>query len=204
MGAERLDAQGIRTATQLFKGLYDSGLPGKIASDLYSHEKAHADADEESRGEFGYQITTGWVVAYYLVEGDRTPEQLLKIASAPGFSSMSSQDWNVYNRAWRDWMNKVREEKYKKIEARNELREMLIEKLAQRLDELSHVERFPRIENLLRYEFKDLIITHGQLLYEVYQEAINEVRNLSPFAKYAGRKPADEAQNISLRRDFSP
>ena len=97
-----------------------------------------------------------------------------------------------------------REEKYKKIEARNELREMLIEKLAQRLDELSHVERFPRIENLLRYEFKDLIITHGQLLYEVYQEAINEVRNLSPFAKYAGRKPADEAQNISLRRDFSP
>ena len=45
MVVERLEAQGIKTAGQLFKGLYDSGLSGKISSELYYHEKAHADAD---------------------------------------------------------------------------------------------------------------------------------------------------------------
>ena len=178
MTAERLEAQGIKTATQLFKGLHDSGLSGRIASELYSHEKAHADADEESRGEFGYRITTGWVVAYYLVEGDRTPEQLLRIASAPGYSNMSSQDWNVYNKAWKEWLNKQHEEKFKKVRARNELREMLVKKLADKLDDLSIIDFFPSLEDLLGYDFKDLVFEHGQLVYEVYKQAISDVRRL--------------------------
>jgi hypothetical protein len=178
VAAERLEAQGIKTADQLFKGLYDSGLSGKIASHLYIHEKAHADSDEEGRGEFGFAISSGWVVAYYLVEGERTPEQLMKIASAPGFSEMSSQDWDVYNVAWKDFMSKLNEEKYKKMNAGTQLQEMLVGRLSEKLDQLSLNGDFPNIESLLNWDFKDLIIEHGDLLYEAYEEAVTEMRSL--------------------------
>jgi len=175
--AERLEAQGIKSAGQLFKNLKDSGLSGQIASELYSHEKAHADADFESQGEFGYVISSGWVVAYYIIQGERNPKQLMEIASAPGFSNMSSKDWEVYNRAWRDWLNYLKEEEFKKIEQKDTLRETLVDKLGQKLEGLESGGRFPALQKLLGYEFKDLILEYGELLYQAYEEAISEVEN---------------------------
>lgn len=178
MRAERLEAQGIRSAGQLFKGLNDSGLPGRISSELYYHEKAHADADAERKGEFGFMVTSGWVVAYYVINGERTPEQLMKIASAPGFSNMSAKDWQIYNQAWKEFLRNKHEESFRLDLARDELREMLIEKLAAKLDELANEGRFPSLDKLLGYQFSDLVSEYGEVLYQAYKAAIDEVKHL--------------------------
>ncbi|KKQ97439.1 MAG: hypothetical protein UT24_C0008G0051 [Candidatus Woesebacteria bacterium GW2011_GWB1_39_12] len=175
MVVERLEAQGIKTAGALFKGLFDSGLSGKISSELYYHEKAHADADVEGCGEFGFAVTSGWVIAYYIINGERDPQELMKIASAPGFSNMSSKDWEVYNRAWKDWLRHVAEEKYQrkmegKPEAYSELRSYLTKLLTEKLDKYSEEGRFPKLEELFEHEYSELWQKFGNLLYQAYKE----------------------------------
>ena len=181
MVVERLEAQGIKTAGQLFKDLYDSGLSGKISSELYYHEKAHADADVEGRGEFGFVMTSGWVIAYYIINGERDPQELMKIASAPGFSNMSSKDWEIYNRAWKDWLRQLAEEKYQrkmedKPDAYSELRNYLTRLLAEKLDKYSEEGRFPKLENLLAYEYSELWQKFGNLLNQAYKEVSVEFK----------------------------
>ena len=84
------------------------GVPGVVASGLHQHEAAHANADEERRGYFGFRVTAGWIIAYYMIIGERTPQQMMEIASAPGFSDMSEQDWKIYNEAWVDHLRDLR------------------------------------------------------------------------------------------------
>jgi hypothetical protein len=112
----RVETAGLLSPTSLYKGMVSSGIHSQVATELYSHEKAHADADSERRGEFGFYVTGGWIVAYYLIKGERGPEQLMKIASAPGFSRMSQQDWKIYNTAWSDFLNQVKEKKIRNEE----------------------------------------------------------------------------------------
>lgn len=180
MVVEILEAQGIKSATELFKGLSKSGLSSKISSELYKHEKAHADADHEGKGEFGFILTSGWVIAYYLIQGEREPETLMEIASAPGFSNMSTKDWKVYNQAWKDWLRKLSEEKNKKsedisIENYTDLRELFAKLLSEKLDKYGDVNMLPRPDELLNYEFSDLWLKFGNLIYDAYQEVLNEI-----------------------------
>lgn len=186
MRGERVESQGILTASGLYQGLASSGLRGDIASYLYSHEKAHADSDEVGRGEFGFIISSGWVVAYYLIRGERTPEQLMKIASAPGFSQMSDKDWQIYKDAWASFLRELKQEenrkKYEK-ESKEEgltsagLREMLIGVLGQKIDKLAESREFPSLEELLDMEFDELIDKYGKTLYQAYKEAIFSVKD---------------------------
>lgn len=181
MTVERLEAQGIKTAHQLFKGLYDSGISPKIASHLHNHEKAHADADEERSGEFGFIATSGWIVAYYLVKGERTPEQRMKIASAPGFSEMSDQDWRIYNAAWGEYLKNLAEEDFKRKFDKTpgdkyELTDFLVEIMTKKFDGLIKTGEFPELEEVLGYEFKDLIEKFGVMIYQIYRDSVEEVR----------------------------
>lgn len=161
----------------------DSGLSGKIASKLYYHEKAHADADDEGSGEFGFVITPGWVIAYYMIHGERSPEQMMKIASAPGFSQMSNKDWEIYNRAWREWRRKVTEidaslPQKSNPDSYNGLRDLLTSLIAEKLDSQYGDDALPPVENLLQYEFKDLISEFGPLVYRAYAEALSEFNKM--------------------------
>lgn len=164
--------------------MVNSGIHSQLASDLYAHEKAHANADQERKGEFGFYVTGGWIVAYYLIKGERTPEQLMEIASAPGFSRMSHQDWNVYKNAWKELLNQVPKKETPEDEVpkedysdKDELKRILIEKLSKNLDESSERGDFPKLKDLLELEFTDLISEYGMLIYEAYRQAIDEVRN---------------------------
>lgn len=159
----------------------DSGIHPQVASHLYSHEKAHADADEERSGEFGFYVTGGWIVAYYLIKGERTPDQLMKIASAPGFSQMSNQDWKIYNSAWRAWLIQVQEEKFQeesKPQNYGDLRNLLIDILARKLDEQGEGGKFPELDELLGYEFDELLNKYGPLIYKAYKDSIEYVGNI--------------------------
>jgi len=185
LSIERLEAHGVKSAGALFKGLNDSGLSGKISSNLYYHEKAHADADDEGRGEFGFIISGGWVIAYYLVHGDRDPEQMMKIASAPGFSQMSNKDWDVYKRAWHAWKNKLTQEKFDKkddnhLDSYKNLREYLVGLISEKLDHDISVGNLPELQKILGMEFEDLIGRFGQLIYQAYSEALSVLRDQIP------------------------
>lgn len=202
MRSERVEIAGILTPQSLFKGMADSGIHPQVAGGLYSHEKAHADADEERRGEFGFYITGGWIVAYYLIKGERTPEQLMKIASAPGFSSMSSQDWKIYNSAWRQWLKQVHEKRFQeksKPQTYDDLRNLLIDKLAERLNALAKEGKFPELKDLLGYEFMELVYEYGPTLYQVYKEALGEIKHL-----LISRRLEDEAEGESGDKYVAP
>jgi len=96
----------------------------RISRTWEQHEISHwflDDQRETQGGEFGIdavlEFTDGVIIAsyiaYYLPSGDRTPEELMKMASAPGFTEMSDQDRNVYDRAYRQWVDLMREERLK-------------------------------------------------------------------------------------------
>ena len=179
MRPERISANGILTPDSLFKGMTDSGVNPQISSSLYSHEKAHADADQERRGEFGFIVSSGWIVAYYLIQGERTPEQLMEIASAPGMSRMSEQDWNIYNSAWRDLVKEVQEKKFEeesKPQSYKNLRNLLIESISKKLDRMTDEGKFPKLEQILDYEFVDLLRDFGGVIHTAYQEAVEYVK----------------------------
>lgn len=187
MRGER-EVKGIITAEQLFGGLKESGLHPQIASGLYTHEKAHANADPERRGEFGFIVTPGWVVAYYLIHGERTPEQLMEIASAPGKSQMSDQDWRVYTAAWKDKLIELRENGYQEQERAGQenmkenkddkpfsldnIKDELAGRLSGKLDDLGGKGEFPNLQEILDYEFSDLFKKHGAAI----RKALEEVR----------------------------
>lgn len=183
----RVETAGLLSPTSLYKGMVSSGIHSQTASELYAHEKAHADADTERRGEFGFYVTGGWIVAYYLIKGERDPEQLMQIASAPGFSRMSQQDWRVYNNAWRDLLNRVKERKSKDEENEDsqesgnagysDLRDRLIDLLAGKLDGLVETGEFPKLEDLLESEFTNMVFEYGQWIYRAYNEAISEIKD---------------------------
>ena len=183
----RVETAGLLSPTSLYKGMVSSGIHSQAASELYSHEKAHADADAERKGEFGFYVTGGWIVAYYLIKGERDPEQLMRIASAPGFSRMSQQDWKIYNTAWSDLLNQVKEKRVRNEEnednQNNEemgydgLRNKLIDLLAGKLDGLAEKGQFPKLEDLLKYEFTDMVSKYGSWIYRAYNEAIIDIRN---------------------------
>ena len=105
----------------------------------------------------------------------------MKIASAPGFSNMSSKDWEIYNRAWKDWLRQLAEEKYQrkmedKPDAYSELRNYLTRLLAEKLDKYSEEGRFPKLENLLAYEYSELWQKFGNLLNQAYKEVSVEFK----------------------------
>lgn len=106
--------------------------PPEVVSHLVRHEGDHAMEDSEGYGVFGLLLITAVLKipeitydhirilerhieivagAFYLPIGERTPETMAKIAAAPGFSDMSDQDWNVYNRATsearREWQKEA-------------------------------------------------------------------------------------------------
>lgn len=192
MRGERLAANGIRTPAQLFRGMSSYGFPTHVASSLYSHEKAHADADEERRGEFGFKISSGWVMAYYLVHGERTPEQRMKIAAAPGFLAMSKQDWKIYRHALLDWK---KEEKNKLLdknigewkESVGGIRRKLVGKLVEKFGEYEKSGEFPGIDTLLNLDYEELIRKYGGVLNKVYSQAISEVMNNKNFSLYLAK-----------------
>jgi hypothetical protein len=186
---ERLEAQGIRTPAALYRGMSSYGIPTRVASALYSHEKAHADADEEGKGEFGFVVSSGWIIAYYMVRGERTPEQMMKIASAPGFLAMSGQDWKIYRRALAAWKaeqgSKKLNEKFG--EWKNSLdgvKSMLLEKLVEKISVYEDNGEFPDVETLLSLDYNELVEKYGGLLKTVYRQAVNEVMNDKNFSLY--------------------
>ena len=94
--------------------------PTEVVSHLVRHEGDHAREDTEGYGVFGLLLVTAVLAtpeivndhikvmerhleivvgAFYRPIGDRTPETMVNIASAPGYADMSGQDWNVYNHA---------------------------------------------------------------------------------------------------------
>src|SRR3989338_1207016 len=106
----------------------------------------------------------------------------MRIASAPGFSRMSQQDWKIYNTAWSDLLNQVKEKRVRNEEnednQNNEemgydgLRNKLIDLLAGKLDGLAEKGQFPKLEDLLKYEFTDMVSKYGSWIYRAYNEAI--------------------------------
>lgn len=182
----RVETAGLLSPTSLYKGMVSSGIHSQVASELHTHEKAHADADSERKGEFGFYVTGSWIVAYYLVKGERTPEQLMAIASAPGFSRMSQQDWEIYNNAWKDLLSQVKEETIKDSEdgerqkgeiiQYKDLRNKLTDILSEKFDILSEEGHFPKLDELLGSDFTDMVFKYGKWIYEAYNEAISEMK----------------------------
>ena len=97
--------------------------PSHVIDELVSHEGDHERKDNEGFGVFGlllvsviqqvYTLSQNHIEvfereieivagAFYRPIGDRSPEAMVSIASGPGFSEMSDQDWNVYNSAKAD------------------------------------------------------------------------------------------------------
>jgi hypothetical protein len=124
------------------------------------------------------------VIAYYLIHGVRDPEQMIKIASAPGFANMSQKDWEVYNRAWAIWLRDLAEERYKNDESElpddySDLRRYFVQELGKRLDEYAAEGNFPILENLVGQSFEELIRQFGPLIYYAYKEALVQVHRLA-------------------------
>lgn len=176
----RVEAKSIQTPLGLYNGLTANGLEPKIASRLARHEKLHADADPERNGEFGFVLTSGYVVAYYLILGERTPEQLMKIASAP--SDMSEKDKKIYKDAWNDHIREIEEKRFKPIQAKEpdsyeSLREVLINILADKLNQRVDEGEFLGLEEVLGIEFVELLDKFGPLLQKAFEESVDQVRD---------------------------
>jgi hypothetical protein len=88
----------------------EKGVARSIAKRLMDHELAHYWQDPERKGNFGFVLSPGWVVAYYLVIGERDPDIWMDIASGPGFADMSPQDQKIYNAAFKEWLNMLTNE----------------------------------------------------------------------------------------------
>lgn len=179
MRSERIGAENIRTSGSLYRGMVESGIPKSVAGHLHDHEKAHASADPEGHGEFGFFVTGGFIVAYYLIKGERTPEQLMEIASAPGFAEMSSKDWEIYKNAWRKWLKEAEEERREKVyeeEGIAGLKRKLIKTLSGNLDGYIKRDEFPTLPEILDSDFTELVKENGSLIRQAYEDAIEEVK----------------------------
>jgi hypothetical protein len=171
-----------------------SGVPTEIVSQLVTHEYyGHAANDEVGKGEFGFRTGGGYIIAYYLIIGDRTPEQMMKIASGPGFGEMSGQDWNIYNQAWGEWLEEQQKEKFetlkKESEKKSDLpdqnnsespydpRVRLVEKFAEKLNKLEKEGRFPSFDQIAKSDLKDLFDKYGIAIKWAYREALREIEN---------------------------
>lgn len=180
MRSERIGAENIRTSGSLYRGMVESGISKSVASHLHDHEKAHASADREGYGEFGFFVTGGFIVAYYLIKGERTPEQLMEIASAPGYAEMSNKDWEIYKNAWKRWLNEAEEEKREKVyeekDGLTDLKRRLIKTLSEKLNGHIKKDELPALPEILDKDFSELAKENGSLIYQAFNEAIEEVK----------------------------
>lgn len=92
----------------LGEAMQEAGIRSEVIDHLLIHERKHFQADSERTGKekLGFIINDGWIMAYYMVVDDKSPENLMGIASAPGYREMSEMDWNVYKNAW---VNSIKE-----------------------------------------------------------------------------------------------
>lgn len=155
MVKERVESHGILSIDKLQKGLLEGRVTPSLASDFSGHEGAHAREDELGYGEFGFVIEwdngRGYIMAYYRPIGERTPEQMMRIASAPGFTEMSEWDLFLYKiyeaQFFKDekYKNYEEEEIAKKDFKEQELQEVeiqsVVEQLIERLDYPYQVKR---------------------------------------------------------------
>lgn len=184
MSAENIEAGGIHSLGQLFQGLSEglqtNGLSkntaATLASEFADHEGKHVFADSMKNGELGFVITPGWIVAYYLIHGERTPLERMQIASAPGFSEMSQQDWNIYNSAYREWLIEVKEERYSNSRVEetsySEVKSQMVSIMTQKMNEFSRDGNFPSLENVVDQSIQEIFEKYGALIYHAFQHAL--------------------------------
>jgi len=187
-----VERSGIKSPGQLHLEIAQSGVSPDIASQLVTHEfYGHATNDEVGKGEFGFRIGGGYIVAYYLIIGDRTPEQMMKIAAGPGFGEMSDQDWRIYNQAWGEWLEEQQKEKFETLKKESEKhsdltdqnspespydpRLRLVEKFAEKLNKLEKEGRFPSFDQIAKTDLKDLFDKYGIAIKWAYSEALKEL-----------------------------
>ena len=183
-----VERKGIKSAGELHKQMVEVNIPTNIASHLVKHEYyGHAVNDEVGKGEFGFRVGAGWIVAYYLILGDRTPEQLMKIAEGPGRGEMSDQDWRIYNNAFGEWLREQQKDGFEKLseecegssnseENENEFSKLeLVRKFAGKLEELERDGRFPGRDELIYINFRALVENHWIALRWAYSEALKVV-----------------------------
>jgi len=130
---ERYEAHGLASTQELASRMSESWISSSVVNHFVIHEGAHSAEDEIGYGEFGFVVlwnNEGWgsIMAYYRPLGERSAEQMAKIAKAPGFSEMSEQDLHIYNLYQAIYL---KEEQDKKIEKEIKFNQVKNEKLAE-------------------------------------------------------------------------
>lgn len=174
----------------------EHGVPAEAMRHLFDHEYyGHYMNDAKRQGEFGLIITSGWVVAYYMIIGEREPEELMDIAAGPGMGKMSRQDWSIYNKAWGDLLQKLQEEEFELKEKGpvkegelddvgvdpDDLKIRVIDAIKEKLDLYAQEGNFPRLSDLYNTNLSDFFREHGKLIGHAFDEAIAEVMRDSMF-----------------------
>lgn len=77
--------EGAKAASRLYQELVKEGVPPEEARELATHELAHQRGDK-GKGTIGYlkEKKTGEVMGAYYEPEDRSPENMLRIVTAPG------------------------------------------------------------------------------------------------------------------------
>ena len=184
----------------------DEGVRPEIADHLIWHERKHFSQDSERTGneKIGFILGDGWIMAYYLVCDDRTPETMMAIASAPGYSEMSEADWNIYNSAWRqfldeesiesrseaskdnveaidpdqvlpEFIHKEKLDNYHLLHPEITNREIIVE-FGRRIDELIASGKIPNFQETSRLSLKEYLSEYGDILKQAFDDSIAEMK----------------------------
>lgn len=176
--------------------MHEEGVREQVIDYLLDHERRHYNADNERTGKekLGFVLGDGWIMAYYMVVDDKTPENLMSIASAPGYSEMSEGDWNVYSHAWRDFLSERNKNQNSDLSSVGEEEKNLKKdpgRPDKHLDLNDIVPRFIDTNQLTGEHLLHPGITRGEIVKR-FSEEINKLINTKAIPSF------EEASSVSL------
>ena len=211
------------TAMRFYGEMRRIGISSGEAGRIWRHERAHFNADPKKTGEFGYKavvemsnemIVTSYL-AYYKPTGGRTWEDMMSIASAPGFD-MSIGDRNIYNASWRSWVGSMNYERHrfsnkpgdekgkipqliaipKRSDEDDEQykdRSEIVKKFAEKLKKFEEQGRIPKLTGILSKDFSEIEQGSWAVIKRAYEEALIQVE----FEKKSNKTPENKDNDIN-------